>query len=156
MGEGTPWWMHIISPWTTAATDYIQSPQSKGSEHTAESVAAARKFLIYEGVILGAAAMPALYALSLRKKRKLKPGEERLGVALENASNALGTLTVTAFAAPAIAAGLTYLTVQKLEDAEYITKGLGDGIQTLMAVAAAGPAVAGITSTASAFARKGK
>ena len=148
--------MYIISPWTTTAADYIASPHSQGASHTAESVAAARKFLIYEGVILGAAAMPALYALSLRKKRKLKPGEERLGVALENASNALGTLTATAIAAPVVAAGLTYITVQKMEDAELVTKGLGDAVQTLLAVSAAGPAIAGITNAASAFAKKGK
>jgi hypothetical protein len=63
---------------------------------------------------------------------------------------------VTALAAPAVAAGITYITVQKLEDAEYITKGLGDGIQTLMAVAAAGPAIAGIGQIATSAFKKGK
>jgi hypothetical protein len=152
--------MVTVWEWLTWGSDewkeYHQGPGSKGQEHTPESVAAAKKFLVAELALLSLAAAPAVYALSLRKKKKLKAGEERLGVAMENASSALGTLTVTALAAPAVAAGITYITVQKLEDAEYITKGLGDGIQTLMAVAAAGPAIAGIGQIATSAFKKGK
>jgi hypothetical protein len=124
---------------------------------TPEQQAAAKRFLAIEGLVLGVAAAPALYAFTLRRKRKLKAGEERLGVALENAATGVSAPVVTALASPAIAAAFAYLTVQKLEDAGYIQKGLGDAIQTLMAVSAAGPAISGIGNIArSAFAKGAK
>ena len=116
----------------------------------------AKKFLLAEGLILCSAIAPAVYALGLRRKAKLKAGEERLGVALENASTALQMPLVTALAAPAIAAGAAYLTVQKLEEAGYIDSRLGNDVQTLMSVAAAGPMIQGFANMAQSAFRKGK
>ena len=105
-------------------------------------------------------AVPVIYAALQGRKRpknaRTAQKQEMVGVALENASNASSTLLQTALAAPVVAAAYTYIAVQKAETGKIISKGLGDAVQTLLAVSAAGPAIQGITSTVSAFAKKGK
>ena len=109
--------------------------------------------------ILGAAtlaliAAPALYSAS--SKRKLKESDIRTGIALENASAQATGVLMTALAAPAISTGIAYILVQKLEDAGYVSRGLGNATQGLLTVAAAGPAIQGIGAIVGSAFRKAK
>ena len=113
------------------------------------SVAEARRelylFLVAAGIIVAA---PFIYAVAVAATRKkgapITPQQEMLGKTLENASSQATGLATTALASPVIAAAASYILVQKLEDAEYISKGLGNAAQTLLTVSAAGPAIQGI------------
>ena len=102
-------------------------------------------FLVAAGMIVAA---PVVYAVAVAATRKkgapITPQQEMLGKTLENASSQATGLATTALASPVIAAAASYILVQKLEDAEYISKGLGNAAQTLLTVSAAGPAIQGI------------
>ena len=119
------------------------------------------RFLWAAGLIVG---VPIVYAAAVAATRKkgaqITPQQEMLGKTLENASTQATGLAVTALASPVIAAAASYILVQKLEDAEYISKGLGNAAQTLLTVSAAGPALQGIGgifgSAFKAFAKVGK
>lgn len=155
-------WKNIFAPgstleWIPEPIKEIFAPDTNDTEPTPDQIKQAQRHLIF---LLGAAPVvtliPALYAASLRSKRKLKEKDEKIGIALENASNATATLFQTCLASPVIAAVYAYLVIQKAEQAKYISKGLGDTMQTIIGVSAAGPAIQGITSGVSAFAKKGK
>ena len=118
-------------------------------------------FLLAGGLIVG---VPIVYAAAVAATRKkgapITPQQEMLGKTFENASQQATGLAITALATPVIAAATSYILVQKLEDAEYISKGLGNAAQTLLAVSAAGPMIQGIGAIAGsafkAFAKGGK
>lgn len=114
------------------------------------------KFLAILGAVVAA---PAAYALSVqkrRRKRDLTKKEVVVGSALENASTQATGVIMTALAAPAISTAVAYILVQKMEDAKWISKGLGDATQGLLTVAAAGPAIQGIGQIAGSAFKKGK
>jgi len=108
---------------------------------------------------LGLVAAPAIYAMTrkkLKKARKLTPREEMIGVTVEHASSAATQLLAVSLASPAIAAAGAYILIQKLEDAAIISRGLGNATQSLMTVAAAGPALSAIGNITSSAFRAGK
>ena len=153
----------FMAPYTAGKPldDFLDIAPETPDAATDKQVLAARRDLV---VMLAAPfllvpAIPAAYALASGKasrKGKRAADQERIGIALENASTASSTLIQTALAAPVVAAAYTYIAVQKAETGKLISKGLGDAVQTLLAVSASGPAIQGITSTISAFAKKGK
>lgn len=112
-----------------------------------------KNFLITGGLIVGVPiAYAAVVAATRKKGAKITPQQEMVGRTLENASSQATGLCLTALASPVIAAAASYILVQKMEDAEYISKGLGNAAQTLLTVSAAGPAIQGIGQIAqSAF-----
>jgi len=125
---------------------------------TPADIAKARTQLAYLGLgTLAVIGAPTIYAAALnarkgRKKRKLSENDMMIGRSLENASTQATGLLMTGLASPVIACVLGYVLVQKLEDAKYITTGLGNAAQTLMSVSAAAPMIQGIGQVAgSAF-----
>ena len=127
-----------------------KAPSTVDDEPTDRQIAKARRDLaiMLAAPFLLVPAVPAAYALYKGRKRPSKrrtaESEERIGVALENASNASSTLIQTALAAPVVAAAYTYIAVQKAETGKLISKGLGDAVQTLLAAGAVAPAIGGI------------
>ena len=123
----------------------IKDPVDDGS--TPEDVASARKFLLAEAALLGGVvAAPAMYALyraaSKPAKGKKRAAADTMSLELSHASTRATTL-LSAFG-PAFAIPATYITVQGLENAKYITKGLGDAVQALLTASAAAGLVGGV------------
>lgn len=145
---------------TTASSQALFDTAPKPGTDSAEAMAAARAQLQYVG--LGALALvsaPVIYAASMkkiRKKSRLTKRQERIGVSLENASQQATGVMMTALAAPALSAAAAYILIQKLEDAQYISRSLGNATQALLTVAAAGPAIQGIGQIATSAFRGGK
>ena len=149
-----------IGAWAGLVDNFDKHPPASSNPsapYDPVAVARARKQLAAlaagTAVIVGA---PTLYiALKGRKRGKRARITEKdvmLGKSLENASTQATALAMTGLASPAIAAVAAYLLIQKLEDSAFITKGLGNAAQTLLTVAAAGPAIQGIGQIAgSAF-----
>jgi hypothetical protein len=118
-------------------------------EEISDSKARATRFLLAEGAILaGAVALPAAYIAykgqKKGKKAKRAAKDDKMLLAMNDASNR--AVSLLAAIGPAVLLPVSYITVQKLEDAGVITKGLGDATQTLMTVAAAGQVASGIGS----------
>ena len=116
-------------------------------DKTPADVKSARNFLFAELAILtGLVAAPAVYMAASGKRRgkKRTKREERMVGELSNSSTRAAA-ELSAFG-PAFAIPATYITIQKLEDAGYITKGLGDGVQALLAASATAGLVGGISS----------
>lgn len=127
----------------------VAPPSDRDSTPSSEQIMQARyHLLIAGGTALAIVGAPTMYAYSKtkkgRKKRALSDKELMLGRSLENASLAATGLLATALATPAIGTAIAYVGVQKLEDAQLISRGLGDAAQGLMTVAAAGPAIGGV------------
>lgn len=154
-------WNWLPTPITRPTGDWFEKevlgkvPEDVNDTVTADQVLRARQ---HAAVMLLApiavASAPAVYSLALGKKR-LKDHEVRTGIALENAAANSATLVQTALASSVVAAAYTYILVQKLETGKIISKGLGDAVQTLLTVSAAGPAIQGIANLGSAFAKRG-
>jgi len=123
-GESTPWY----------------APANKGdAPDTTGDVVAAKKFLMIEAAILGGiVAAPFVYraALGSRKGKRAK-ADDKLLAELDMSSNRATTLL--AALGPAVVFPLTYITVQKMEGAQIISKGLGDAVQSLMTAMAVAP-----------------
>ena len=112
-----------------------------------EDIARAKRFLAVEAALLGGiVAAPAAYVAytssKKRKSAKKRKGEERVLSELSDASTRATSL-LSAFG-PAFAIPATYITVQGLENAKYISKGLGDAVQTMLTASAAAGLVGGI------------
>lgn len=110
-----------------------------------------KDFLMWEAVVLGGMiAAPVIYrAYAGSKKGKRARMNEDMAIALDNAS--ARSVALLASIGPAIGFPMAYMSVQCLEDRGVITKGLGNTVQSLMAVAAAGQAasaVGGLLQTA--------
>ena len=123
----------------TNANDTVTDPVTR---------AKAIYFLLGEAAILGGiAAAPTLYK-ALRKTRgkgsRRGKRDAEVSDSLEGASHR--ATTILAALAPAIGLPLAYITVQQLENANVITKGLGDGVQTMIAAGAVAPAIGGVAS----------
>lgn len=121
----------------------------------AQDILDAKKFLAAEAVILGIvigapigyAAYSAFSSPPRKKRTKAQIArDERMFEAFSNASTRASS--VLASFGPSFAIPATYITVQKLEDAEYITKGLGDAVQTILTTAAAAGLVGSISNMA--------
>jgi hypothetical protein len=140
----------VLTPEITALIDQKLAERAAENERLRMmGVTKARKqlnkFLLAGGLITGVPAAYALYTLATTKKgEKLSPRKEMMGRSLENFSSQATGAAITALASPVIATAAAYILIQKLEDAEYISRGLGNAAQTLLTVAAAGPAISGI------------
>ena len=125
-----------------------------GTDDVATRARTKKQLQLLGAATLALIAAPALYSAS--SKRKLKESDIRTGIALENASAQATGVLMTALAAPAISTGIAYILVQKLEDAGYVSRGLGNATQGLLTVAAAGPAIQGIGAIVGSAFRKAK
>jgi heme/copper-type cytochrome/quinol oxidase subunit 2 len=139
----------------------VGPPAPEPGTDSPENEAVARKQLAVVGVAaLALVSAPALYiaykASSKGKKRKMNEKELMYGQTLENASTQATGVLMTALAAPALSTAAAYILVQKLEDAKFITRGLGNATQGLLTVAAAGPALQGIGAIAGSAFKRGK
>lgn len=122
-----------------------------------QDVYRAKKFLAAEAMILGSVvAAPAIYKLATgskkRKSARTKKREEAIATELSHASTRASTM-LAAFG-PAFAIPATYITVQGLENAKYISKGLGDAVQGLLTASAAAGLVGGAVGAALPFLKK--
>jgi len=149
----------VFDPWGTPhAEDFFgklgESDAPPGTDSTETQARTKTQLGILGAAVLALIAAPALYSAS--SKRKLKESDIRTGVALENASAQATGVLMTSLAAPAISTAVAYILVQKLEDAGYISRGLGNATQGLLTVAAAGPAIQGIGAIAGSAFRKAK
>ena len=161
-------WASILDPFYTVGqlTEWASDPDNaiaglfgyaKPGVDTKETMLRTRKQLILGAIVVGGlVAAPAVYSAALRRKKRLTEREIRTGMALEQASAQITQLGMVALASPPIAAGLTYIGIQKLEDAQIISRSLGNAAQGLMTVAAAGPIIQGIGQIATSAFRKGK
>lgn len=117
----------------------------------------AKKFLMGEALVLGACVgAPAMYAAYAagpgRKGKKRRAQEDKVLQELSHASTRMSNLMSSwgaAFAVPA-----SYITVQQLEDAQYITRDLGNAVQTLLTASAAAGLASSMTSIALPFLKK--
>lgn len=126
---------------------------------TEEEVRTARKHLLSMAAILGLGVFaPVVYTTLMSRRRtrskKKKSAFEQTGLAMERGGELYNNLILTAIASPAIALPIAYIGVQKLEDGQIITKGLGNAVQTLMTVAVAAPLLQFGSQAVSAFAKK--
>ena len=161
MGWLDSWALSLLAPafgplglGSVALAEKLESTPEPGSETVENQALARQQLALLTAGLIGVVAAPAVYAAT--RKKKLKAREQRTGIALENASQQATGVIMTGLAAPAIATAAAYILVQKLEDAKYITKGLGDATQGLLTVAAAGPAIQGIGGIAQSAFRRGK
>jgi len=117
----------------------LDPSESEKDDSTKEGELAAKKFLYTEAAILtGIVAAPALYRYATGRSRgKRAKRDAAVAAELDNASNR--AVTLLAALGPAVAFPLTYITIQKMEGAKIISKGLGDGVQGLMTAMAVAP-----------------
>jgi len=113
------------------------NPDAGDAPTSPENVQSARRFLAAEALLLGGiVAAPAAYALLAPRKGKRAKAYGETTPLVNDASNRAVAL-LAAFG-PAIALPAAYITVQKMEGAGLISKGLGDGAQGLMTAMATG------------------
>lgn len=166
----------LTHPFTSPMPDPLKGEEIKGSEQIAtaipeqsaffpartdtddpNAVQRARNqlklFLLGLVAVVGAPTGYALWKSSRKgKKRSFSERDMIVGVNLENTSSQATGVLLTAIASPAISTAASYILVQKLEDANVISKGLGNAAQALLTVSAAGPAIQGVGQIAgSAF-----
>jgi hypothetical protein len=147
----------LLGATTGPATGPVQSPPAPALGGKTKDEDKARLHLLVTAAGLATiVAAPTYLAYSKRKKKHMTPRDVMLGQSLENSSAQATGVLMTAVASPAIASAAAYILVQKLEDAGLITKSLGNATQSLLTVAAAGPAIQGIGGiVSSAFKLKG-
>ena len=107
------------------------------------------------GVGVTVVAAPLIYEAyrsSLRGKRAKEASLVTEG--LESAS--ARAVTLAAACLPAFGLPIAYITVQALEKEGYITEGLGNAVQTMLAAGAVAPALGGLGNLMASAVRKGK
>ena len=150
-------WLDDLHNWLTHETLGVPVPEPPPGVDTVETRRRTRIQLILAAIAVGGiVAAPAVYSYSLRRRKRLTESDIRTGQTLEQASAAMTSVGMVALASPPIAAGLTYIGIQKMEDAGVISRSLGNAVQGLMTVAAAGPVIQGVGQLATSAFRKGK
>lgn len=133
----------------------------------------AKRAVLTLGLAAGAIAAPTIYAYSLKTKKRKKALTEKelmLGRSLENTSQQMTQLSLTALAAPALAIPLAYWLIEigenfppaKYEDGVMVSPPgiwsgrFGDRMQTLLTASVAAPMIQGIAGLASSAFTRGK
>jgi len=158
----TNWFNVLLNPWGIIeeglGVDFGTGPPPVTDDSEAPvDIARAKRFLLAEAALLGGiVAAPAAYVAytgyKKRKSAKKRKQEDKVLTELSHASTRATTL-LSAFG-PAFAIPATYITVQGLENAKYISKGLGDAVQTLLTMSAAAGLVGGVAGMALPFLKK--
>jgi len=139
----------LVSDPMAAAPPPIPPGETETDTSTRAGELAAKKFLYTEAAILGGiCAAPALYRYATaRSKGKRAKRDALMALELDNASNR--AVTLLAALGPAVVFPATYITIQKMERAKIISKGLGDAVQSLMTAMAVAPVAGAAVNLAS-------
>jgi hypothetical protein len=129
-------------------TDLYWPEGIKPVDNESKDVWAAGWLRVMFGIPVAILGAPIAYkAITSGYKGKRAQKASEVGESLENASTRAVTLASAYL--PAFGLPVAYITVQAMEKKGYITKGLGDAVQSLIAAGAVAPAIGGVLQFAS-------